>query len=108
MRQVNTHSSGPSLKYDLHHPADAHGFLADQEFPPCPIPLDPGDGDANEITAEELIPKLQAIAKNGYDERLYVRGDRATDYGTVMRLMGALNQAGYRRIGLVTLQEQQN
>lgn len=59
-----------------------------------------------EITANELIPKLQAIAKNGYDERLYVRGDRATDYGTVMRLMGALNQAGYKKIGLVTLQEQ--
>lgn len=59
-----------------------------------------------EITAEELIPKLKAIAQNGYDERLYVRGDRATDYGTVMRLMGALNQAGYKKIGLVTLQEQ--
>ena len=59
-----------------------------------------------EITAEELVPKLQAIAKNGYDERLYVRGDKATDYGIVMRLMGLLNQAGYKRIGLVTLQEQ--
>ncbi len=60
-----------------------------------------------EIPTEELIPKLQAIAKNGYDERLYVRGDRDTDYGTVMRIMGALNQAGYRKIGLVTLQEQE-
>ena len=59
-----------------------------------------------EIDAGELIPKLQAIAKNGYDERLYVRGDRTTDYGTVMRIMGALNQAGYKKIGLVTLQEQ--
>ncbi|MDD9910543.1 MAG: protein TolR [Ahrensia sp.] len=59
-----------------------------------------------EITYEELVPKLSAIAKNGVEERLYVRGDRATDYGTVMRIMGALNQAGYRKIGLVTLQEQ--
>lgn len=59
-----------------------------------------------EIDPSELIPKLVAIAKNGYDERLYVRGDRATDYGTVMRIMGALNQAGYKKIGLVTLQEQ--
>ena len=59
-----------------------------------------------EITAEELVPKLQAIAKNGYDERLYVRGDKATDYGIVMKLMGPLKQAGYKRIGLVTLQEQ--
>ena len=59
-----------------------------------------------EIKPSELIAKLSAIARNGYDERLYVRGDRATDYGTVMRIMGALNQAGYRKIGLVTLQEQ--
>ena len=59
-----------------------------------------------EITAADLIPKLQAVAKNGYEERLYVRGDKATDYGTVMQLMGALNQAGYKKIGLVTLQEQ--
>lgn len=61
-----------------------------------------------EITRQELVPKLQAIAKNGYEERLYVRGDKATDYGTVMRIMGDLNQAGYRKIGLVTLQEQSN
>ncbi len=59
-----------------------------------------------EIVYEELVPKLKAIAKNGIDERLYVRGDRATDYGTVMRIMGALNAAGYKKIGLVTLQEQ--
>ncbi len=59
-----------------------------------------------EIPGDELIPKLKAIAKNGYDERLYVRGDKSTDYGSVMRIMGALNQAGYRKIGLVTLQEQ--
>ncbi len=59
-----------------------------------------------EIVYEELVPKLKAIAKNGIDERLYVRGDKATDYGTVMRIMGALNAAGYKKIGLVTLQEQ--
>jgi len=59
-----------------------------------------------EIPADELIAKLKAIAQNGYDERLYVRGDKGTDYGSVMRIMGALNQAGYKKIGLVTLQEQ--
>lgn len=59
-----------------------------------------------EISADELVPKLQAIAKNGYDERLYVRGDRTTNYGVVMKVMGLLNQAGFKRIGLVTVQEQ--
>ena len=36
------------------------------------------------------------------DERIFVRGDTSVAYGTVMKVMGALNQAGYRKIGLVT------
>ena len=55
-----------------------------------------------------MIAKLQAIATNGYDERIYVRGDRTADYGTVMKLMARISAAGYTRIGLVTLQEQTN
>jgi biopolymer transport protein TolR len=58
-----------------------------------------------EVDADRLVSILQAIAKNGLDERIYVRGDRSADYGTVMRVMGRLNSAGYRRIGLVTLEE---
>jgi biopolymer transport protein TolR len=57
-----------------------------------------------EISLEALIPKLQAIAANGYDQRIYVRGDKTVGYGRVMQVMGALNAAGYRRIGLVTEQ----
>lgn len=54
------------------------------------------------ITEEELVPKLEAIAKNGYDQRIFVRGDAAVDYGKVMEVMGLLNSAGFKRIGLVT------
>ena len=60
-----------------------------------------------EVSAEELIPTLSAIAENGYEERIFVRGDRDADYGTVMRVMGRINAAGYTRLGLVTLEEQQ-
>ncbi|WP_119392075.1 protein TolR [Taklimakanibacter lacteus] len=55
-----------------------------------------------EIDPETLIAKLEAIAANGYDERIFVRGDTAVNYGAVMRVMGALNAAGYKKIGLVT------
>src|ERR1700719_2272353 len=57
----------------------------------------------SEIPIEELIPKLKAVtdARGGYDERIYVRGDRKIDYGTVMRVMGRLSSAGRRRVGLV-------
>ena len=61
-----------------------------------------------EIKLEELVPKLQAIsqARGGNDERIYVRGDRTVDYGTVMKVMGRLSAAGFRRVALVTEVEQ--
>ncbi len=59
-----------------------------------------------EIPLEEVVAKLDAIAKNGYKERIYVRGDKSADYGTVMKVMARVSSAGYRKIGLVTLQEQ--
>lgn len=58
-----------------------------------------------EVEADRLVGTLEALAKNGLDERIYVRGDRTADYGTIMGVMGRLNSAGYRRIGLVTLEE---
>jgi biopolymer transport protein TolR len=59
-----------------------------------------------EIPVEEVVPKLEAIAKTGYEERIYVRGDKAADYGTVMQVMARISAAGFKNIGLVTLQEQ--
>jgi biopolymer transport protein TolR len=59
-----------------------------------------------EIPIEEVVPKLQAISKTGYDERIYVRGDKTADYGTVMKVMARISAAGFKNIGLVTLQEQ--
>lgn len=57
------------------------------------------------IGIDEVVPKLEAIAANGYDERIYVRGDQDADYGTMMKLMGRINAAGFKRLGLVTLEE---
>lgn len=54
------------------------------------------------IGLEEIAPKLVAIAKNGYDEQIFVRADTSVPYGKVMEVMGLLNGAGYKKIGLVT------
>lgn len=59
-----------------------------------------------EIPIEEVVPKLEAISKTGYEERIYVRGDKTADYGTVMRVMARISSAGFRNLGLVTLQEE--
>ncbi len=60
-----------------------------------------------EIEVDKLVPKLLAISANGYQERIYVRGDRSVDYGTVMKVMGTVSAAGFTRIGLVTELEEE-
>ncbi len=59
-----------------------------------------------EIQVDEVVPKLQAIAKAGYEERVFVRGDKTVDYGTVMKVMGRLSGAGFKRVALVSDVEQ--
>ena len=59
-----------------------------------------------EIPQEELVAKLQAISKTGYEERIFIRGDKTTNYGAAMVVMGLIQAAGYKNIGLLTLQQQ--
>ena len=61
-----------------------------------------------EIPVEELVAKLKAVtdARGGADERIFVRGDTKVDYGSVMRVMGRLSAAGFKRVALVTEVEQ--
>ena len=59
-----------------------------------------------EILVEDVVNKLLAIAENGYDERVYVRGDKNVEYGTIIRVMAVISKAGFKRIGLVTTEEQ--
>src|SRR5215467_13552296 len=72
----------------------------DQDREPLTVSVN-GKGEVylqnSEIKVDDLVPKLQAItqARGGTDERIYVRGDRKVDYGTVMRIMGRLSAAGY-------------
>jgi biopolymer transport protein TolR len=61
-----------------------------------------------EIPLEEIVPKLRAVteARGGADERIFVRGDKDVLDGTVMKVMGRLSAAGFRRVALVTEIEQ--
>ena len=59
----------------------------------------------SEINVDDIVTRLAEIAPNGFDERIYVRGDRTASYGAIMRVMGLINGAGYRHIGLVSVAE---
>ena len=54
------------------------------------------------VAAEELIPRLRAVREERETSRIFLRADAALPYGRVAGVMGALNAAGFRDIGLVT------
>jgi biopolymer transport protein TolR len=54
------------------------------------------------VAQSALVEKLTAIAANGYNQRIFVRGDDRANYGKVMEVMGLLAAAGFTHIGLVT------
>ena len=83
--------------------SEAQQLEGDKE--PLTISVDPEGKiflQETELQIDEIVPKLTAIAKNGYDERIFVRGDRRVNYGVVMRVMGTISAAGFRRIALIS------
>jgi biopolymer transport protein TolR len=84
----------------------------DQDREPLTIALN-GEGkiflQTTEMGVDELVAKLKAISEaqgGGFETRIYVRGDRRVDYGTVMKVMGRISAAGFHRVALVTEIEQ--
>ena len=51
-----------------------------------------------------LLPRLQELAKDGYDERIYLRGAKAVNYGRIAEVMTLITSAGYKKVALVTEQ----
>lgn len=56
-----------------------------------------------EILEGDLIDKLTALieVRDG-EERIYVRGDGAIDYGRVIEIITKINQSGFTKVALVT------
>ncbi len=59
--------------------------------------------DALEVPGEALADKLAALREARSDEaRVYVRADRSLDYGEVMRVVGEVSAAGFKKVALVS------
>ncbi len=54
------------------------------------------------IQKEDLIAKLQAVAKDGFDQRIYLRAAKGIPYGQVADIMASVTTAGYKKVALVT------
>jgi biopolymer transport protein TolR len=56
------------------------------------------------VDITELVGKLQAIAKNNPDRRIFVRGDKDLAYGRIMEVMGTITQGGFTKVALLAEQ----
>ena len=55
-----------------------------------------------QIADADLTQKLQALAADGADQRIYLRASKVIAYGRVAEIMGAVTAAGYKKVALVT------
>ncbi|MBT3071813.1 protein TolR [Rhodomicrobium sp. Az07] len=85
----------------------SEGAALQSDAEPLTLTVDPQGRifiQETEIPFEGLQAKLQAIteARKGMEEAIYVRGDKTTNYGELMRVMGRIAAAGYKKLSLVT------
>ncbi len=59
-----------------------------------------------ELSDQEIVPGLTTQAKQGLEERVFVRGDKKVDYGRVAQVMAIVTGAGFKRVALVTEPDQ--
>jgi biopolymer transport protein TolR len=54
-----------------------------------------------EVADDQIIPRLKAITSNNPAATIYVRGDKAINYGRIMEVMGMVGSAGYSKVSLI-------
>lgn len=79
--------------------------ISDQDNVPLEISLDAKGniyiGDTK-MTEEQMLAKLQALAVETTERRVYIRADQRLDYGKVVGIMASVNALGFNRIALIT------
>ncbi len=86
-------------------PETAATPLAQEDEEPLSIAL-AADGtvtlQSDTVVRSELVTRLTAVAGERRGSKVFLRADGSVPYGEIMEVMGALNAAGFRNIGLVT------
>ena len=57
------------------------------------------------IDISTLVDGVKAQAKDGTDDRVYVRASKTVNYGRVAEVMSDLTSAGFKKVALVTDQQ---
>ena len=56
----------------------------------------------SEVDLPDLVTRLQAIAQDQKDRRIFVRGDKANSYGRIIEVMGTIVQGGFTKVALLS------
>ena len=55
-----------------------------------------------QVELPDLVAKLQAISQDNKDRRIFVRGDKANQYGRIIEVMGTIVQGGFTKAALLS------
>ncbi len=56
-----------------------------------------------EFTLDRLKSKLEFISKGRADKEIYLKADKTVPYGFVMEVMAEIKDAGYEKLGMITM-----
>ncbi|GGH88856.1 protein TolR [Pseudomonas fluvialis] len=70
------------------------------------VDAEQGKDSESSVSLDQLVAAASGIlaenSRQGKTVQVFVRGDKAVDYGAVMAVMGGLQQAGVANVGLIT------
>jgi biopolymer transport protein TolR len=58
------------------------------------------------MVAAPMMTVGSEASKSGFEERVFVRGDKRVDYGRVAQVMAIVTGGGFKKVALVTEPEQ--
>ncbi len=93
-----------SINVDL---PKANASPTTQDNAPLTVSVDSGGNvflqDAG-VALPDLVARLQALAHDQNDRRIFVRGDKANSYGRIIEVMGTIVQGGFTKVALLSQQ----
>ena len=60
-----------------------------------------------EFTLDRLKSKLEFISKGRADKDIYLKADKTVPYGFVMEVMAEIKDAGYEKLGMITMPQEE-
>ncbi len=90
---------------------DARAKSLDQDAKPVQMSLGAdgkifiNDAEVRSDALSDALSRIAARTTSGQPPQIFLRADRALDYGRVMRVMGELSRAGLTRVALVTVED---